>query len=543
MGKKIDAGASRASGGGPQLRQEHAVWLLIAVGVALRLWQLAGGASLWLDEIQLARNIADRDYLALLRPLNYAQVAPPGFLFVERLLWSAFQTDWSLRLVPLAGAIISLFLLRALARRALTGVAVPLAVASCAVAVPHILFAGQVKQYSTDVTWALALVLLAARILGPADPPRSRYVIAGAVGFAAVWFSSAAVLVVTGLGAALTLLAFQQRVDRQKTMGLVVAPWAIGAGAASIAARLAVSARTMSFMREFWHDAFAPVPPRSLQDLLWPWHRLTELFGMPWGLRYPLAYVYSVLALAGFVLLWRARRDITLLLLGPIIVTFGVAAAHLYPFEGRLVLYLTPTLFLAMAAAIGALARWAGARIRFAAPAVILLAVVPVLMPIIRYRPPYRIQEMDTLLEWLTAHRRPGDVVYVWYRSVPNLLWYGPRHGLGESDVVEGGCWVAEPRGFLREIDRLRGRPRVWIVLTGTSLPEARLMMEYAGQIGIRGEGRRMPASFPRYHLEAWLHDFSDSTRLATTSAEQFPVRLPAPARHELMACKDFFGL
>jgi hypothetical protein len=162
--------------------------------------------------------------------------------------------------------------------------------------------------------------------------------------------------------------------------------------------------------------------------------------------------------------------------------------------------------------------------------------------PIIRNHPTYRLQEMGPLLEWVKARRRPGDVVYVWYRAVPNVVWYGPRHGLAASDIVEGGCWMAEPGGFLRDLDRVRGRPRVWLVLTGGTLAEARMMLEYAGQIGVRGEGRNMAASFPRYHLEAWLYDFSDSTRLAGTSAAQFPVNLPVPARAEVMACTAFFG-
>ncbi|MEO8624669.1 MAG: hypothetical protein ABI625_26540 [bacterium] len=522
---------------------DQVVWLLIAIGIALRVWQVAGGASLWLDEIALAQNIVERGYAALLTPLDHAQVAPPGFLLAERFFWSLFHSDVSLRIVPLAGSIASLFFMRAVARRALGGIAVPLAVGALAVGLPHIVFAGQVKQYSTDVTFALALVLLVARLLDSGEPSVSRYVLAGATGFVAVWFSNPAVLVVTGLGAALALLVLQGKItNRGRVIGFVLLPWIIGAGAASLIAMVTVSPATMAFMKEYWDNAFAPMPPRSLHDLLWPWQALVGLFGMPWGFRYPVAPVFVVLALAGFVLLWRTRRDLTLLVLGPILVTFGVAAVRVYPFEGRLVLYLTPFLLLAVAAATTGLATWIGARVPYVGAAVVLLVSLASLEPVIENRPTYRLQEMRGLLDWVASQRRPGDAVFVWYRAAPNVQWYRERTGIAASDIVEGGCWLTEPRNFLRDLDKVRGRPRVWIVITGASLPEGKLLLSYAGQIGVRGEGKSMPTSFPRYHVDAWLYDFSDATRLASASSETFPIKLPRPATTEVMACKTFFG-
>ena len=517
--------------------QERIIWWLVAVGVALRMRQLAGGASLWLDEIALARNIAERDYAGLLQPLRYSQVAPVGFLLVERLFWRLFHTDWSLRVVPYAGAIASLFLLRSFARRNLDASSAMLAVGALALALPHIMYAGQVKQYSTDVTWALALLLLASRVAEPAAE-RSQFLVAGVVGVVAVWFSNAAVLVVTGLGGALTLLALLGRTDRRRTIALVVVPWAVAAGAASLVATRGVSPQTMTFMTDYWKDAFAPMPPRSVHDLLWPWSRLTELFGSPIGLRYPTASVFVLLSLAGFVVLWRTRWHIALLLLGPILVTFGVAAAHLYPFETRLVLFITPFLLVAMAAALSSLAQWIGTQSRAAGAAVLLVAAVPIALPVVSNPPTYRLQEMDGLLEELAAKRRPDDVVYVWYRTVPNMIWYGPRHGFGPRDFERASCQMQEPRGFLRDVDRLRGHKRVWMILTLTGLRDARLMLAYTDSIGILRQELSMGSSFPRYHLEARLYDFSDSTRLASTSAATFPVALPRPEPWELLACE-----
>ena len=58
--------------------------------------------SLWLDEAALARNVIDRAPLELLGPLDYAQVAPPGFLLTEKFVVLLLgHSEWALRLFPL----------------------------------------------------------------------------------------------------------------------------------------------------------------------------------------------------------------------------------------------------------------------------------------------------------------------------------------------------------------------------------------------------------------------------------------------------------
>jgi len=84
------------------------VLLIIGIGVVLRLWQYGANPSIWVDEAALARNIIDRDLWQLLGPLDYAQVAPAGFLLAVKLTAVLFGiSEYALRLVPIFAGVIS----------------------------------------------------------------------------------------------------------------------------------------------------------------------------------------------------------------------------------------------------------------------------------------------------------------------------------------------------------------------------------------------------------------------------------------------------
>ena len=100
---------------------------LVLLGVALRAVAYFGNSSLWLDEILLSRNIIELPMRELLlAPLALDQVAPRGFLFVEKLAVTAFGPhELALRLFPFLCGLASVVLFRRLAERTLTGAAVP----------------------------------------------------------------------------------------------------------------------------------------------------------------------------------------------------------------------------------------------------------------------------------------------------------------------------------------------------------------------------------------------------------------------------------
>src|SRR5690349_8062912 len=88
-----------------------AVALACVAGISLRLIQYGANTALWLDEIPLVKGILEPDLWTLLsRPLPFDQVAPMGFLLVQKLaVITLGPSDYVLRLFPFlcaAGAVV-----------------------------------------------------------------------------------------------------------------------------------------------------------------------------------------------------------------------------------------------------------------------------------------------------------------------------------------------------------------------------------------------------------------------------------------------------
>ena len=148
-----------------------AVAMVCAVGIALRLVQYAANTALGLDEIALVKGIVETDLWALLaHPLPFDQVAPKGFLLIQKLaVLMLGPSDYALRLFPFLCAVASVVIFAAIAWRTLPTVGALVAIVLFATCAPLVAFSGLVKQYSADVFAAVALTWLVIELLDGAE--------------------------------------------------------------------------------------------------------------------------------------------------------------------------------------------------------------------------------------------------------------------------------------------------------------------------------------------------------------------------------------
>lgn len=505
---------------------DRAILLLLVAGAGLRVWQYAANPALWMDELAAAHNVITRPLPGLLtEALSDGQIAPPGFLVVTRGLVVAFgSSEYVLRLFSLLCSLAALPFLARVARRVLAPAGAVLAVALFSLSAGVAVFAADAKQYPCDVLVILVLTDLALGWLEA--PTRRRRVALAASGALLVWFSQPAVFVLAGLGTALLLGGAAKE---RRTLVPTLVLWAAMAAGSVAYARARMSPGLSSFMTWFWRDGFMPWPPHSLWDVLWPFTAVGDVFDQV--LDFPWPTLYLALALTGVVSLLRRRRAEALVLLLPVGLTLAAAIAHAFPFRIRVVLFVVPTLLLLVAE--GAWRLGTLLRPRMLERLVPLAAALPPLVMLIRNPPAWRLDDARPVFAELQRQRLPGDVVYVYYPSWQAVRFYGERYGMPLEAVQLGGCHP-ELRDYLRELDRYRGRQRVWFVnafeppRAGESAP----MLAYLDAIGVRkgtiegpptnrpgknGQGKRW-TSRPRNY--AHLYDLSDPVRLASTSAE-----------------------
>src|SRR6185436_11492937 len=131
-------------------------------GAAIRLDAFLRNSPLSLDEAALARNIIDRPWTRLVGWLDYSQLAPPGFLLVEKAIVSvAGSSEYALRLFPFRCALVAVWLCWAVARRLLPTVPALLAFGLFSLNTSLIDLGTRVKPYAGDVAAALWVLLIA----------------------------------------------------------------------------------------------------------------------------------------------------------------------------------------------------------------------------------------------------------------------------------------------------------------------------------------------------------------------------------------------
>jgi len=510
---------------------------LLVIGILLRLWQYLSGPSLWIDEAALARNIIDRPVWALFGPLDYAQVAPPGFLLIQKSAVLTLGTsEYVLRLVPLLCGIAALLTFARLAHHLFDDWAAPFAAGMFALGAPFVFLTAQVKQYSSDILASVAVLATAAWMRRQPDDIR-RSLTLGAVGAVAVFFSQPACFMVAGIGTALLLLhVFERPRPAMGPLAVVGIVWGLAFSGAIVFGLRAMSPTDRLYMHWYWGPGFWTVPPRTASDLWWPFEQLTYAFGAfgsgprrtNGGLNYPWSPLFAVMLLVGLFVTWKKRRDVALFLVVPALLTLAASAFQLYPFTGRVLTFLEPGFLLATAAGVQyVLDVWPN-RLRPATPALLAILGGSPVFAAVRGLPPERIEHIRPLVATVADRIEPRDAIYVYYGAGQAVLYYAPTFGLARGELTIGRCSIANPREYLREVDHFRGRPRVWILASHLlrNTGELQTLTDYLDAIGRRGDSIIVPATtgIPAQAAYLFLYDLSAPDRLRAAAADTFPV-------------------
>jgi hypothetical protein len=340
-----------------RLMRDHPVAVVLALGVFVRVAVYCENRSYDFDEGRLEANIAGVPHWDFSQPLSGDQLAPHGFLIVERALVRALgKSRYVTRLVPLVSGIAALFMFSRLARRVLPPRPALVALYLFALSDDLIYYSSELKPYSLDLAVGLAIILAALGAL--AKPARGRQTV-GLAFFAvlAPWFSFGSTFIIAGCGSSLiTSSLWARRYKGAMVWGTSGLLWLASFLACYRASRALLNPYTTT-MYVFWDFAFLPfwTWPISLVHLWRSAAILLEIFVNPLNLVAPVApwlgvVLPVVLLLAGAA--WLARRSwpVWAMLVLPIALACLASALKRYPLHGRLIHELVPAFFLLIAA-------------------------------------------------------------------------------------------------------------------------------------------------------------------------------------------------
>jgi len=495
-------------------RHGIALALVLSLGVLLRAREYLANRSLWLDESSLALNIIERSFRALVAPLDYGQAAPPGFLFGERLVVTLVgSSEYALRALPLLAGIFALFVFWRLARQLLSPAGTLLAVAMFAISDSLIYYAAEVKQYGLDVATTVFLWWLCTTLMSRLDNGDiAAWALVTVVGAATIWISHPAIFVVGGIAAQVLCQAALRRRPRL----LIAGACSSGVWLVSFVALYLISLRFFSpTIAQAWYGAAAGPAGAAgavgfrylawLRDTVRFRHTIWTLAVLPLG-PHLLQLVTLCAAVGVIALLWRRRDRQWAWFAVAVALACLASSLRKYPITPRLWLFLTPAMMLLVAAGVDEM--WRRTRpFRLVAQ---LLACLLLFYPGVAaargaVRPPQK-EEVRPLLEYVRDHYRPGDALYVYRYAGPAARYYAER-GLGFAGDVVRELDAADWRYHAeRNLEGLRGRDRVWVLLSHVERDgdgdHEKLLIQMLDRLGVRVDSKRSPgASLHLYDL------------------------------------------
>jgi 4-amino-4-deoxy-L-arabinose transferase-like glycosyltransferase len=480
-------------------------WIIIFIGITLRLIRYLYNPSLWFDESDTAIDIISRPFSDLINPSpDWSIKYPYGFLIIEKLAVQLFgNSEYALRFFPLISGIISFFLFYKVAKHYLRPKAVLIALGLFAILDPLIYYSSELKPYSSDLLFAL-LVFIASIYIESKKLNIPRIVFYGILGAGAIWFSHPSIFVLSGVGLCLAVHGLSRK-EWSRLWGLltVYLMWALSFIACyfiyikKLQLNFDMSVEDLLIIER----SFVPFPPKSLNDLKWIIDSFFEVFNNPVGLTFTGITAFAFLI--GCLSIARDNKEKFYLLISPILFTMLASILHQYPFKGRLIVFLIPFMLLFIAEGVEYVREKIS--VKSAIPGMIFVGIFfiyPLSWAAYHAKTPSSAEEIRPAIRYIKDHWQKDDVIYVHYYSQYAFEYYTKFHP--DKFLFDEGNYVVgiAPRGwyrtwrkqqvskyyspdqkiaqssteifkeYIKDLHKLSGNKRVWVLFTSNIIKD-----------------------------------------------------------------------
>jgi hypothetical protein len=216
---------------------------------------------MWFDELTSALNIRDKSFYQLAtQSLDYNQVAPVGFLWLEKLSTVFLGVNnHAYRFFPLVFSIISLFLFLNISKHFFKGIALLSAFTLCASSVSLWFYGGEAKQYAGDITASLFIVWSALQLMKPVLKKSTFWLIVIG-GFILILCSLPAIVIASLVFAVVYINLLKKHIKLSKqSFYLIAFVWGLACLLLAIYAKFIISTTVQDAMSNYWSRGFVPL--------------------------------------------------------------------------------------------------------------------------------------------------------------------------------------------------------------------------------------------------------------------------------------------
>ncbi|MFC1666993.1 glycosyltransferase family 39 protein [Candidatus Omnitrophota bacterium] len=485
--------------------------VIIFYGIILRLRCYLFNRSLWVDEAMLSLNIINRDFLGLLKPLEYGQGGPIGFLWVEKFMVLLFgNSELILRLFPFIAGILSILLFYILIKYYIDPKFIPVSLLLFAVSGDLIYYSSEVKPYAVDVLVALFLYVVFTRLqFRKITIPNA--LLLGIIGAVSIWFSMPSLLVLSGIGLTL-LLYYSYKRDwfSVRILSITFLFWICSFTTNYFL--VLVNLKNNKAIFEPWVNHFMPFPPCSFWDFIWFEKKFYGIFYNPMGFTF--GGIAILTFIVGCVNMYANKRKEFFLLLTPIFFTLVASAFRLYPFYGRFLLFLIPIILILISkGAWKIITQHSGKSFSIGIIVTALLIFDPVLWSSHFMIKPQGREETKPVLEYVSNNIEQDHYVYVYYGAEPAFNYYLKDFEFKKNKIILSKikvylpmrhAWREDRSKYIENLRSLKGYGKVWFIFSHIWGSEEELFIAFLDSIGERVD------SFKAKGASAYLYNISE---------------------------------
>jgi len=484
--------------------------VIIGVGGLTAILQFLSNRDMLMDESWLALNILDRNFIELLRPLDYNQAGPPLFLWAEKLFSILIPNSaMGFRFFPLLSFVVSLLFLNKLIIRIIPNSFVRIIIVALFSFNNMLLIYGstQGKQYMSDVMTLLILFYLTVKEY---SSNKNRYNTLMIVGSLSILMSNVAPVILLTIG---LYIFFSEFIElRSKT----IVPWTVVFGVWAVVFGVyyyffVANHPLHDFMLRYWAGTFMPL--NSSSDFwLFCLDRAYFLSGCFISNKIPLHFTVLVPIVGIASMIVKKQYGLLILSLSPVVIHLALSAFRLYPFEARMLLYSFPCIIIIVS--YGVYYTLKAIFFKFSPTVVkIVIYLLPIFCAYYYFGfclQAQKKEEVKPSIDFIKQNKQEGESIYLNVFASPVYHFYEKTGYISFPNVIEGRFTTVPiyNSSTVSELDSLRGR--TWLLFS--SCIDEEVISRHLDSLGIK--------KLQEYHFrkDAWeqgmssalLYDFGD---------------------------------